>query len=323
MNLTTSIRKLTYQLGYRKIRILILASAVVLVPLILYVSLKRAKRKEVARREETWQRPTGWLALGYCAMLISFHQMIWQIGGGLKLSASAVVAVATLATGLVSLLIVVLTYAGSIRESMRIYRPTRLHLWLFPLISVPLFILVVRETRWLIVIWQGYGPSADSIDLVNQPLWWLFIFGALIPGVAEEFLFRGVIGRGLVARAGKLRGVLFTSALFAMIHIHPIAMINAFLLGVVFHLLFLASGTIIIPIFLHILHNLLILLLASGRLQDFAHFTPRLGSGNPTQAVWMIALVCFVTITALFVFTRRPWSWATPWAKREQDIDAD
>ena len=44
---------------------------------------------------------------------------------------------------------------------------------------------------------------------------------ALGPGIAEELMFRGFLGRGLVARHGLGVGVLLTSLLFGLVHLDP------------------------------------------------------------------------------------------------------
>ena len=78
---------------------------------------------------------------------------------------------------------------------------------------------------------------------------------AVLPAVGEELVFRGVIGRGLVARGGVVHGIFLTSLLFAMAHINPAHAMSVFPLGVLLHVVHLATRSILAPILLHFLIN--------------------------------------------------------------------
>ncbi len=77
----------------------------------------------------------------------------------------------------------------------------------------------------------------------------------LAPGIGEELWFRGFLGRGLVSRNGVLAGVLLTSLLFAAIHLEPRQATVAFTLGVILHLSYLATRSLLVPILLHVGNN--------------------------------------------------------------------
>jgi len=88
-----------------------------------------------------------------------------------------------------------------------------------------------------------------------------------IAPVVEEWLFRGVIQQGLVARMGRLRGVLLTAVLFAVVHVSPAGagthpaspVFTAFFLGGVLGALRLATGSLLAPIVFAAAINALIL----------------------------------------------------------------
>jgi len=79
-----------------------------------------------------------------------------------------------------------------------------------------------------------------------------------IAPVVEEWLFRGVIQQGLVAHLGRVRGVVLTAGLYAMVHVGPSPsasgslspFLASFLLGVVLGCVRLATGSLLAPILL-------------------------------------------------------------------------
>jgi membrane protease YdiL (CAAX protease family) len=108
---------------------------------------------------------------------------------------------------------------------------------------------------------------------------------AVTAGIAEELLFRlalpallfGITGDGLVAFLGA-------AVVFGLLHIYqgPPGILFSFLLGLVFTALYVASGTILVPIALHALidlRSLVLIPVALGRVLE----TPRPAADPPTR----------------------------------------
>ncbi|MBY0522187.1 MAG: CPBP family intramembrane metalloprotease [Gemmataceae bacterium] len=104
------------------------------------------------------------------------------------------------------------------------------------------------------------APSVIDLDEM------MAIFGAwpwplavlvigLGPGIGEELWFRGFFGRGIVGRHGVVGGVLLTSLLFGAIHIEPRQAVPAMFIGVLLHLCYLASRSLLVPMILHTANN--------------------------------------------------------------------
>ena len=108
----------------------------------------------------------------------------------------------------------------------------------------------------MIEIW-GQNEIIEAIGQMNPVAGTIsvIIFGALFPALGEELLFRGYIGRGLVARWGMGKGVLLTSLLFGAVHIHPLHAVVAAFLGVILHALYLWTRSLIVPMLLHGINN--------------------------------------------------------------------
>ncbi len=125
-----------------------------------------------------------------------------------------------------------------------------------------LFLVVDRVWQRLVESMPGL-PKVQSVQEVNVigalsedlSLGGLVFVLAVLPAIGEELVFRGVIGRGLVARFGVVPGVLVTSLLFALVHVHPAHALSVFPLGVLLHVLYLSSRSILVPILLHFLVN--------------------------------------------------------------------
>jgi hypothetical protein len=92
-------------------------------------------------------------------------------------------------------------------------------------------------------------------DLGRAPLPLLLLLIAVGPAFAEEFLFRGLIGRGLVARWGLIRGVALTSLLFGIVHVNPSQAIAVIPMGIAMHFVYLTTRSFWAPITLHLLFN--------------------------------------------------------------------
>lgn len=93
-------------------------------------------------------------------------------------------------------------------------------------------------------------PLAESASLPA-----LILILGVAPAISEELVFRGVIGRGLVARFGIVPGILLTSILFGAVHLHPAHALALLPLAVMIHLAYLATRSFWAPVLIHFLNN--------------------------------------------------------------------
>ncbi|MFM7148295.1 MAG: lysostaphin resistance A-like protein [Gemmataceae bacterium] len=102
----------------------------------------------------------------------------------------------------------------------------------------------------------GVGGMEEMESSVGK---WHILIGALVigllPGISEELWCRAFLGRGMVGRHGYMLGVLGTSFLFGAIHVDPCQGGMAMLVGIIIHLVYLASRSLLIPMLLHFLNN--------------------------------------------------------------------
>ncbi len=135
--------------------------------------------------------------------------------------------------------------------------------------------------------------------LKDVPVPLLLLAIAVCPAIGEEIVFRGVIGRGLVARYGIVVGVLLTSCFFAFAHIHPAHSLAVLPLGIYLHIAYLATRSWVAPVLIHFINNAaaVVMMQVADRLQGNKL------ADDAAQPGWMLALtgvISFGTMVALW-----------------------
>jgi membrane protease YdiL (CAAX protease family) len=99
----------------------------------------------------------------------------------------------------------------------------------------------------------GLRIQPDLIPIFAQlsSPWFLLIGGAIVAPFVEEVFFRGFVFAGLRPRYGWQRAAVISSALFALIHLVPTAILPIFLLGYIFAYLYQRSNSIWPAILMH------------------------------------------------------------------------
>jgi membrane protease YdiL (CAAX protease family) len=164
-------------------------------------------------------------------------------------------------------------------------------------------VLAVMGLPGLIVVSMGIEglakqlPSVIDLDQVMEMFGkWPWQVGVLLiglgPGIGEELWFRGFFGRGLVGRYGVVAGVVISSVLFGLIHVEPRQAIVAMVIGVFLHLSYLASRSLLVPMFLHMANNSLSIL---------ASRCPELSAIDvpPEQVPWYVYSAGVVLVAAV------------------------
>lgn len=148
-------------------------------------------------------------------------------------------------------------------------------------VAVPLSLMCGTLHQWSMEAWEIFAGNFPALEAmfnntnVNEtlkplaertPLWLLILAIALAPAIGEEIVFRGVIGRGLVARYGVVSGVILTSLMFAAVHVHPAHVVALLPLAFFMHFVYLTTRSFWAPVLLHLLNNSLaaVLLKLSG-----------------------------------------------------------
>ena len=125
----------------------------------------------------------------------------------------------------------------------------------------------------LLLAWMGHPAGLqlairlflDSPSPGDRALF--AVFAVFLAPVAEEFLFRGLLLPLLVRRTGPLPGLLLSSLAFALLHADPGSFVALALFSVALSLAYARTGSLRVPIAMHMLFNAanLLLLLALAR----------------------------------------------------------
>lgn len=123
----------------------------------------------------------------------------------------------------------------------------------FPLISLGVSIAITYN----MIIFKFIPPNSNNYYSILL----LIISSGIIGPIYEEILFRYVFYNRLKKKYSKEKSLLINSIIFSLIHIQPIKMIYAFILGIVLNLLYEKYKTIKAPILIHISANTIVLFL--------------------------------------------------------------
>ena len=171
------------------------------------------------------------------------------------------------------------------------------------IVSTPMFVLA--NDAWTsfcegIPALEAFNEQSSVMMMVEQyfrngSLALLLFFLAVVPAVGEEFVFRGVIGRGLTARWGIFAGVLITSCLFAFVHLYPPHIVAVLPIGIMMHLVYLATRSLWAPVLFHFSNNALAATFVS------------LGAVTEDEpALWMpFAALAYLAVTLVLLYYYR------------------
>jgi len=110
--------------------------------------------------------------------------------------------------------------------------------------------------------------SERARELAQLRGWWLVLLAVVAAPLFEEFIFRGLVFRGMRRSLPAAWSIAGSAAIFAICH-PPISAAPVFIMGALAALGFEATGWILTPICVHVTYNALLLL--SGLLPRGSH----------------------------------------------------
>ena len=115
---------------------------------------------------------------------------------------------------------------------------------------------------------RARDPARRARELAYVRGWWLVLLAVIAAPLFEEFIFRGLVFRGMRRSLPARWSIAGSAAVFAICH-PPISVIPVFVMGVLAALGFEMTGWIVTPICVHMTYNGLVLL--SGLLPHGGH----------------------------------------------------
>lgn len=187
--------------------------------------------------------------------------------------------------------------------------------WRLPLAAVPLLILLAYCILPLITLVNlvsmliGKENAAASllVPIKQLPLWVSLLCISVLPGILEEFIFRGLIYGAY--RRRRVWGAIFVSALlFGLMHMNLNQFCYAFVMGVMFCLLYEGTGSILASMLVHAVYNgnsvILMYWVDTGELLDAAGgasadvIQQMAGGASMQMAVLMLAVLALLGLAA-------------------------
>jgi len=144
-------------------------------------------------------------------------------------------------------------------------------------------------------------PSGFPLLILNQALDVLIVI--VLAPVIEELLFRGVLLNRCAAKWGMKKGILVSSAAFAILHFE---MIGAFLFAICMAILYLKTRTLLVPMAAHALNNGIIVA---------ARFWPWSNTDSSTSTTieafrsdgWLGGIFLAATLPVVVLYIYRNW----------------
>jgi membrane protease YdiL (CAAX protease family) len=129
-------------------------------------------------------------------------------------------------------------------------------------------------------------------------LLWVIVVLALIPAIAEEFLFRGLVQRSLQGSMTPMRAALVTGIIFGAYHLNPFSFIPLVILGMYLGFLAMRADSIWASSAAHFYNNAAACVATYFRLDDDAIIT-----GNPDQMSLATLLGTFWFFGVIFLLS--------------------
>ena len=186
----------------------------------------------------------------------------------------------------------------------------------FPITGIrrSVFIATVVSTIGLTILLSEFDNLLQTV--LSAPEWLKQLFEGLLGGnllqalfllvlvapLTEEFLFRGLILQGFLARYSAPKAVFWSAFLFAAFHLNPWQFAGAFVLGILFGWLVVRTGTLVPGLIGHAVANgwPLVLDLLDIEIRGFN----RIRTSVEFQPWWMNLTGSMLVFFGLFLLTR-------------------
>ena len=141
----------------------------------------------------------------------------------------------------------------SLRQALRGY------ILFFPSLIV-LMVLSLLATKIIGLPYQPHQLVQPLLEAGESSLLWpLFGLAILIGPLAEELFFRGLFFPALKSKVSVFAAVIISAALFATLHLNWAGWLPIFGLGILLAYSYQKTGDLLVPIFIHVIHNSLFL----------------------------------------------------------------
>lgn len=156
---------------------------------------------------------------------------------------------------------------------------------------------------------RGLQMTEWMTSFTDLPTLFLSLFiMAVLPAVAEEYVFRGVLQKELSIGFKNVHLAIWLSAiLFSSIHLQFFGFLPRVLLGALFGYLYYWSGNLAIPIFAHFINNGFTLIMVYLNNTDLLTFDIQNSESSSLASVLIFAIITFGLV---FLFRNQLLKWS-------------
>lgn len=137
------------------------------------------------------------------------------------------------------------------------------------------------------------------VEISQIPFLWSVFFVAVLPGVCEEIMFRGVILRAY-EKIGIKRAIIIAAVLFGMFHFNIINFIGPTILGIVFGIMVYKTNSIYSSMIGHALNNSIALVLNYFMMKNMD--TINYMAGQETDVDTLQTIIAFAIVGVFIIF---------------------
>lgn len=176
-------------------------------------------------------------------------------------------------------------------------------------ICVYVFNIIIASFFDLILSLLGYAGTGGS-GSTNSKEWYLFFslfITAVMPGIFEEILHRGILLKGVKENTNIKCAIILSGVLFGLMHLNINQFFYAAIIGMFFTIMAILTKSIWVPIILHFMNNAINVYLswanASGSFgSDFYEILNNFLQNNNIVFVMICAVSIILVLTILAVY---------------------
>ena len=234
------------------------------------------------------------IVIGFLIFIATPMQMSWGMNGA-----------ALTQVGLLLIAIAVpIIFKWKLSEILQIKKVTVKHFFGTLILYVASFILINLVTLIVAYLSPGMLEVGNALGnfFTTVPFIVAFLIVAVMPGICEEVLFRGVILHTMQNFKSELMVMLISAFIFGVFHLDFHRFFPTSILGFVMTYLMLKTGNLLLPVFFHFLNNAVSLSVSYGIFSGGGEIDTGAAVGIDMIGAYLI----FATLApALFFFAGR------------------
>ena len=164
----------------------------------------------------------------------------------------------------------------------------------------------VADVFYTVLTMFGYDNSVNVALSVHTDIALEFLLTAIVPGICEEVLHRGMFMRGTAKQGYTRYGLLFSSLLFGLMHLNIQQFFYAAILGCLMGVVVIVADSIYPAMIIHFMNNALSIYFSYGVKYDWplANFKANIESAIFANGLIIsIAVICGLIFLLLMLYS--------------------